>query len=147
MTNIYDIKTLTASFIKENNGKLVEPLYGKHGQVGSVIESNSKYYYLFYKKEWFISFSKFFPKFKGVGIGTSVKFIKKAVENDGIIVFYIKDKEYQISANLMMDFVKKNATIKYFNEDDDMIGNIAASFLERNIISKKKVDIQGKLLQ
>ena len=142
MTNIYDIKTLTAVFMKNNDGKLLQPLYGHSGQVGSVIKAKNTIYYLFYKKEWFISFSKFFPKFKGVGIGTSMKYIEEAADQSATMVFYIKDKEYQIPAQMMLDFVTENKTIKYFDKDNDTIGNIAATFLEKNMISKKRVDYQ-----
>lgn len=138
--NIYDIKTLTEFFIHENGGEIIEKLQGNKGQVGTIVRARDKLYYLFYKKEWFIAFSKFFPKFKGVGTGTSWKFIQRAAKDKAIIVFYMKDKEYQISAKIMKDFIEKYKTIKYFEADDDMIGNIPATFLENKIISKKRIE-------
>ncbi len=138
--NIYDIKTLTQFFIHQNGGEIYEELKGNSGQVGTIIQIGKQLYYIFYKKEWFITFARFFPKFKGVGMGTSWKFLQRAADENAIIVFYVKDKEYQIYAKTMKDFVEKHKTLKYFEADQDMIANISASYLEKNLISKKKIE-------
>ena len=142
MNNIYDIKTLTEVFVKNEGGEIVHKLDGRYGQVGTVVKVRDRNYYLFYKKEWFITFSRFFPKFKGVGIGISMKHIDLASATDGIIVLFVVGKEYRIEAKLFKDFVEKNNTRKYFDKDNELIGNVPASFLEDNMFVKQTIDSQ-----
>jgi len=140
--NIYDIKTLTEVFVHNEGGEIAYKLDGKYGQVGTVVKVKDKTYFLFYKKRWFETFSKFYTTFNCVGIGLSMKHIELAAKADGIVVLFITDKEYRIKGKLIKEFVEKHNTRKYYEADDEWIGNIAATYLERNMIVKQTVDSQ-----
>jgi len=140
MNKVYDIKSLTRMFVNNERGEILYRLDGHSGQVGTVVRANKKLYYLFYKKRWFETFSKFYPKYNCVGTGLSMKHIDLADKTDGILVIFMINTEYRILGKLVKKFVEENETKRFYDKDNELIGNIPATFLERNMIVKKRID-------
>ena len=127
-----NITSIANKYCKDNNAKVIGALHGNYGVAGIKIEHEGIIKYLVYKREWFWTFEKQFPKCKGVGISISTSFFDKALDNKAIIIFCVGDETFEISSNKMFDFANKHNTFYYVKQDNDNVIGITKEYLENH---------------
>ena len=105
----------------------------EEGVAAVVLNEKKELFYVFFKREWFHSYSRQFPQEEGVGFGQSISLVilQKAVGDRATIVIVFPDRKmYSCTAQDWLDYSQKHGTIRHAR-DGDITASVPSRFLQR----------------
>lgn len=123
--------TEAVSIFKWNVGG--QQIRTEEGVAAVVLNEKKELFYVFFKREWFHSYSRQFPQEEGVGFGQSISLgiLQKAVADEASIVIVFPDRKmYTRPAQKWLDYAQKHWTIRHA-KDGDITASVPSRFLQR----------------
>ena len=124
-----------AYFLKVSGGRAYKPISGGEGKIGEVVEVKGRPYYVFFTRDWFRSFSNFFPRATSKrtwGQGIDLDRQEDAVKDNAVIALVLPDRKiYICEAHRWDEFVKEHRTIHRPKGESKDKGCVPASLLHR----------------